>query len=163
MAACRLAVVATNQTYCSGLVRAIWTDDVELAAAIDPDVAHYTGQAELAAGVQEGLQARRQGDLDTATLRLRRAVQLAASSGNTDLLSLLARVVDVVDGDTAKVSLRSDVEVYDEMALDTRSTRTVPTRPAPTTTAEAENQGQRPFTANSPTEAGMILTTGSTG
>jgi hypothetical protein len=156
MAVCRLAVVAANKIYSSGLVRAIWTDDLELAAEIDPDVAHYSGQAELAAAVQEGLQARREGDLATATLRLRRAVQLAASSGNDDLLSLLGRVVDVLDGDTAKVRLRSDVEAYDEMALDTRSTRTVPTRAALTTTAEAQNEGEHQSIGNQPAAAALI-------
>ena len=128
MAACRLSVVGANRIYSSGLVRAVWTDDPELTARIDPDVAHYTGQADLAAAVQDGLEAKREGDLGTATLRLGRAAQPAAASGNTDLLSLLAKVVDVVDADTGTVSLRREVEVYDEMALDTRSTRTVPAR-----------------------------------
>jgi hypothetical protein len=137
MAACRVAVVAADRTCSSGLVRAIWTDEPELTARIDPDVAHYTGQSELAAAVQEGLEAKRKGDVGTATLRLRRAVQLAASSGHADILSLLAKVVDVADGDTLKVSLRKDVEAYDEMALDTRSTRTVPARTAGAVTVGA--------------------------
>jgi hypothetical protein len=134
MAACRLAVVAANKIHASGLVRALWTDDLALAARIDPDVAHYAGQAELAAAVQEGLHARREGDYDTALLRLRHAVQLAASIGNFDLLSLLDKVVEVVDGDPLKVKLRTDMELYDEMVIDTRSTRTVPTRAAPSPT-----------------------------
>ena len=46
MAACRLALVAAHRTYSSGLLRAIWTDDPELTARIDPDVAHYTGQSD---------------------------------------------------------------------------------------------------------------------
>jgi hypothetical protein len=141
MAACRLAMVVANRLYSSGLVRAIWTDDPELAAQIDPDVAHYTGQAELAAAIQEGLEAKREGDVGRATLRLGRALQHAASSGHSDLLSLLAKVVDVVDGDAGTVSLRTEVEAYDEMALDTRSTRTVPISAAPrapaATTAES--------------------------
>jgi hypothetical protein len=143
MAACRLAVVVAKRIYSSGLVRAIWTEDPQLSAPIDPDVAHYTGQAELAAAVQEGLQAKREGDLDTATHKLGRAVQLATGGGNADLLSLLANVVDVIDGDTGTVRIRRDVEAYDEMALDTRSTRTVPAR-APVTTTAAANGGMAP-------------------
>jgi hypothetical protein len=130
MAACRVAMVVGKRLSSSALVRATWTDDPELAARIDPDVAHYTGQAELAEAIQEGLQAKREGRLDRAALRLGRAVQLAAGSGNTDLLSLLAQVVDVVDGDAGTVNLRRNVEAYDEMVLDTRSTRTVPTEAA---------------------------------
>jgi hypothetical protein len=129
MAACRLAIVVADRIRATGLVKATWTDDPELAARIEPNVAHFTGQADLAAAIQEGLRAKRDGNLPRATLRLGRAVQLAADSGNTDLLALLATVVEVVD-DAATVRLRQDVEVYDEMALDTRSTRTVPTRRA---------------------------------
>ena len=47
-----------------------------------PDVAHYTGQAELAQVIQEGLEARKQGDEETATAKLGRAVALAEQSGN---------------------------------------------------------------------------------
>ncbi len=131
MAACRLAIVVANRIHSSELVRAIWTDDPEPAARIDLHVAHYSGQAELAAAIQEGLQARREGNLDRATLRLGRAVQISLSSGRTDLLSLLTKVVDVVDGDAGTVTLGRKVEDYDEMALDTRSTRTAPTGRTP--------------------------------
>ena len=124
MAACRLAIVVANRIHSSELVRAIWTVDPELSARIDLHVAHYSGQAELAAAIQEGLQARREGNLDRAILRLGRAVQISLSSGRTDLLSLLTKVVDVVDGEAGTVALGRKVEDYDEMALDTRSTRT---------------------------------------
>ena len=40
-----------------GLVRAIWTDDEALSTRINKHVAHYTGQAELAQVIQEGLEA----------------------------------------------------------------------------------------------------------
>lgn len=43
--------------------------------------AHYTGQAELAEAIQEGLDARRSGDVRTVTARLGRAVALAVESG----------------------------------------------------------------------------------
>ena len=65
-----------------GLVRAIWTDDEALSTKINPLVAHYTGQAELADAIQEGLEARKQGDEEVATAKLGRAVALAHQSGN---------------------------------------------------------------------------------
>ena len=40
-----------------GLIRAVWTDDEALSTKINPRVAHYTGQAELAEAIQEGLEA----------------------------------------------------------------------------------------------------------
>jgi hypothetical protein len=137
MAASWLSMVVAKRICSSQVVRAIWTDDLERAARIDPGVAHYTGQAELAAAVQDGLQAKRKGDLDTAAVKLRRAVQLASDSGHADLLSLLSRVVDVVDGDSGTVTVRRDVQAYDEMVLDTRSTRTVPVRAPATPAAQA--------------------------
>lgn len=111
-----------------GLVRAIWTDDEALSTQINAHVAHYTGQAELAEAIQEGLDARKRGDGDTATAKLGRAVALAEQSGNVGTAKLLAKVVDVVDAATGTVRLKKDVEDADEMALDTRSTRTVRTR-----------------------------------
>ena len=112
----------------TGLVKAIWTADEALSAPINPQVAHYTGQAELAQAIQEGLRARKEGDEETATTRLGRAVALAAESGNEDTASLLAKVVEVVDATTGVVCLRKNVTDADEMTLDTRSTRTVRTR-----------------------------------
>jgi hypothetical protein len=111
-----------------GLVRATWTDDEALSTKINPRVAHYTGQAELASAIQEGLEARKQGDEGTATARLGRAVVLAKESGNEDTARLLAKVVDVVDEATGTVQLKKKVADEDEMALDTRSTKTVRVR-----------------------------------
>ena len=111
-----------------GLVRATWTDDEALSTKINPGVAHYTGQAELAAAIQEGLEARKAGDEETATAKLGRAVALAHQSGNEDTAKLLAKVVDVVDVETGRVRLKKQVEDADEMALDTRSTKTVRAR-----------------------------------
>ena len=108
-----------------GLIRAIWTDDEALSTKINPLVAHYTGQAELAAAIQDGLEARKRGDEETATSKLGQAVALAHQSGNEDTAKLLAKVVDVVDVETGTIRLKKQVEGADEMALDTRSTKTV--------------------------------------
>jgi hypothetical protein len=110
------------------LVRAIWTADEALSTRINAHIAHYTGQAELAGVIQEGLEARKRGDEDIATAKLGRAVALAEQSGNEDTAKLLAKVVDVVDAATGTVRLKKKVDDADEMALDTRSTKTVRTR-----------------------------------
>ena len=108
-----------------GLIKAVWTDDAGLSTKINRQVAHYTGQAELADAIQSGLEARKNGDFDTATAKLGRAVQLAAESGNEDTAKLLSKVVDVEDPATGTVRLKTRVEDADEMALDTRSSKTV--------------------------------------
>lgn len=114
-----------SQPLSQGLVRAVWTDDVAAATSIHPQVAHYTGQAELAQAIQQGLDARKSGDTDDAMAKLGRAVQLAASSGNAETAKLLAKVVDVVDTATGTVRLKAKVAEADEMTLETRSTKTV--------------------------------------
>ncbi|MGW1621012.1 vWA domain-containing protein [Streptomyces sp. NPDC002172] len=108
-----------------GLIRAVWTDDMVASTSINPQVAHYTGQAELAQAIQKGLDLRKAGDMDGATAKLGRAVQLASASGNADTAKLLAKVVDVVDATTGTVRLKAKVEEADEMTLETRSTKTV--------------------------------------
>ncbi|NUV59836.1 VWA domain-containing protein [Streptomyces sp. CAI-85] len=108
-----------------GLVKAVWTDDMAASTSINPQVAHYTGQAELAQVIQQGLDLRKAGDLDGATAKLGRAVQLASVSGNADTAKLLAKVVDVVDAPTGTVRLKAKVADADEMTLETRSTKTV--------------------------------------
>jgi hypothetical protein len=119
---------APEQVLGQGLVKAIWTEDTALSTRISRGVAHYTGQAELADAIQEGLAARKAGDEATATARLGRAVALAAASGNEGTARLLERVVDVVDAPSGTVRLRKAVADVDEMTLDTRSTRTVRVR-----------------------------------
>ena len=128
MLAARVSLLVDAQVLGQGLVRAVWTDEAALSTRISPQVAHFTGQAELAQAIQEGLEARKRGDRETATARLGRATMLAQQSGNEDTARLLARVVDVVDAASGTVRLRKRVDDADEMALDTRSTRTVRTR-----------------------------------
>jgi hypothetical protein len=128
MLAARVSLVIGADVAGQGLVRAIWTADEALSTRINSQVAHYTGQAELAEVIQEGLEARKRGDEDTATAKLGRAVALAEKSGNEDTAKLLAKVVDVVDVASGTVRLKKAVDDADEMALDTRSTKTVRTR-----------------------------------
>jgi hypothetical protein len=125
MLAARVSLVSGSDVLGQGLVRAVWTDDEALSTKINPRVAHYTGQAELASAIQDGLEARKQGDEETATAKLGHAVKLAQQSGNEDTAKLLAKVVDVVDAATGTVRLKRSVADADEMALDTRSTKTV--------------------------------------
>ncbi len=127
MLAARVSLVSgsSGDVLGQGLVRAMWTDDEALSTKINSRVAHYTGQAELAQVIQDGLEARKAGDEETATAKLGRAVALAQSSGNDDTAKLLSKVVDVVDAASGTVRLKKKVEDADEMALDTRSTKTV--------------------------------------
>lgn len=108
-----------------------WTDDEALSARISDQVAHYTGQEELAESIQQGLAAREQGDQEAATRFLGRAARLASESGNTDTVRRLSRVVDIVDAEHGTVRLKQKVEKADEMDLDLGSTRTARARRKP--------------------------------
>ena len=105
-------------------ILAVWTDDEGKSARIDRVVAHYTGQAELAQSIQEGLEARAHGDTERATVLLGKAVKIANDSGNDATAKLLRQVVDVQDAETGTVRLKQAVAKEDSMALETRSTKT---------------------------------------
>lgn len=126
--AARVQLAVGGQVLTSGLVKARWSDDDALTARLSPEVAHYTGQAELASVIQEGLAAKAAGDEATATVKLGRAVQLAQETGNEEATSRLRRVVDIDDPDQGTVRLRRNTDRLDEMALDTASTKTTRVR-----------------------------------
>lgn len=123
--AARVMLAVNGEAEPVALVRAIWTNDDALSTRINREVAHYTGQAELADAIATGLAARQSGDEQEATLKLGRAVQIAHEAGNEGTVRLLQKVVDVEDPKTGTVRLKRSVEQADAMALDVRSTRTV--------------------------------------
>ncbi|WP_454049831.1 VWA domain-containing protein [Cellulomonas sp. Marseille-Q8402] len=122
--AARVQLVIGDEIQAQGLVKAKWTDDSALSAKINPEVAHYTGQTELAQAIQDGLAAKAAGDDRTATAKLGRAAQLAAETGNEEATSKLRKVVEIDEPATGKVRLKKAVDKLDEMALDTASTKT---------------------------------------
>ncbi len=128
MLACRAAIVYQNGGQETKIAApplvATWTDDETLTSRINAQVAHYTGQEELAAAIQQGLEAREKGDLDSATRFLGRAAKLATESGNEDTTRRLSKVVDIVDANQGTVRLKSAVNKADEMDLDLGSART---------------------------------------
>jgi hypothetical protein len=125
MLAARVSLVSGDQVLTQGRVLATWTDDTALSTRINPRVAHYTGQAELASAIQEGLAARDAGDVETATAKLGRAVQLAEESGHEDTAKLLGRVVDVIDAGTGTVQLKQKVAGVDAELATVRSVKTI--------------------------------------
>jgi uncharacterized protein YegL len=105
-------------------ILAVWTDDDAKSTKINHVVAHYTGQAELAESIQEGMEARARGDEDKATVLLGKAVKIAHDSGNEATAKLLRTVVDVQDAEQGTVRLKGSIAKEDAMALETRSTKT---------------------------------------
>ncbi|MGN6752808.1 MAG: VWA domain-containing protein [Intrasporangium sp.] len=126
--AARVQITVGDNVLAQGLVKAKWSSDDSLTTRIDPAVAAYTGQAELAAAIQEGLAAKAAGQDDVATAKLGRAVQLADQTGNDDMTTRLRKVVEIDDPDTGTVRLKKTASKIDEMSLDTASTKTTRVR-----------------------------------
>lgn len=126
--AARVQVVLGEAMQTQALVKATWSNDESLTTRIDDQVARYTGRAELAQVIQDGLAAKAAGRDADATAKLGRAVQLANAAGDQEMTSRLRKVVDVENAETGTVRLRKGVEKLDEMALDTASTKTTRVR-----------------------------------
>jgi hypothetical protein len=126
MCAARVGMAVAGHGDAQRPVLVCWTDDLVLSTRINRQVAHLTGQSELAAAIQEGLAARDVGDLDRATAKLGRAVQLAAESGHEEALQGLTQLVEVDALGTVRLRPTAD-RVDAEMAA-VRSVKTVRVR-----------------------------------
>jgi len=111
-----------------GQILAVWTDDDRQSAVINPRVANYTGQAELAQRIQEGVKALEAGNEDLATRALQRANALAEQTGHEATRRLIRKLADVDEKGTLRI--RKNVDRMDIKELDTRSTRTARTKKA---------------------------------
>jgi len=100
--AARISLVVGDAVVSQGLVKSIWTDDVDLSTRINRQVARYTHQEDLAQYVDEGLEALEDGDLDTATEKFERVMQLAEKAGREDVLKAMSNLVEI-DGDTVQI------------------------------------------------------------
>jgi hypothetical protein len=111
---------------------ATWTGDETLSSRLDHHVAHYTGQDELAAAIQEGLELREKGLEAQATQLLGRAVKIAHTSRNAEMTQRLAKVVDVIDAGAGTVRLKKDVKkaATMDLQLESRTTKRVAKRTA---------------------------------
>ena len=105
--AARVQLALGDQIAAQALVKAMWSNDDALTARINPQVAQYTGQAELAAAIQDGLAAKAAGHEDEATAKLGRAVQLANEAGNEEMTSRLKKVVEIDDAEGGTVRLKA--------------------------------------------------------
>jgi hypothetical protein len=88
-----------------------WTTDIVLSSSINPRVAGYTGQEELAAAVDAGLTAWR-GGLPGAEEKIGQAVKLAHQVRHEDLLERFSAIAEIVDPAEGVVRLRR----YDQVS-----------------------------------------------
>ncbi len=111
-------------------VVAVWTDDQGKSARIPMGVARAKGNVELAVAIQEGVAAYQAGQMDVATSRLGRAVQLAHNMNDAEMTSRLSKMVDILDPNQGTVRVKKvDKEIA--MKLDSASTRRAVKKPQP--------------------------------
>jgi hypothetical protein len=105
--AARLEVVlpGSGEIAASASVGVSWTEDVMLTSSINPRVAGYTGQEELAAAVDAGLDAWRNGRPD-AEEKMARAVRLAHQVQHADLLERFSAIAELVNPAAGVIRLR---------------------------------------------------------
>jgi hypothetical protein len=124
MLAGRIKLVVDDEVVSEARIRAVWTDDEAKSTRVNHELAHYTGQAEMAQAIDDAYAARRAGDVDTATNRFGAAVRMAHETGDTRKLQGLAAVVDIQDAATGTVKLKQRVDALDDLALETNSIKT---------------------------------------
>lgn len=110
---------------------AVWSSDLSVTSRINEQVAHYTGQAELAKSIKEGLEAKSRGDIDNATLHLGKAAKIAIETGNDEVTERLKKVVDIIDEDHGTVKLKSDAGKAEDLELDMGGNMTIRIRKGP--------------------------------
>jgi von Willebrand factor type A C-terminal domain/von Willebrand factor type A domain len=126
--AARVSLVVGPEVVGQGLVRAIWTDNLQQSTKINAHVMHYVQQTELAKKAQDGVAALEKGDERRAEQEFGRAVALAHQAGNEAMLGMLGNVVDVIDAPTGTVKVKKKVTAEAAMTLDTRSVITKPVK-----------------------------------
>ena len=109
---------------------AVWSSDISRTSRINEQVAHYTGQAELAKSIEEGLEAKSRGDIDSATVLLGKAAKIAIETGNDEVTARLKKVVEIVDADQGTVRLKANAGKAEDMELDMGGTMTIRKRTA---------------------------------
>ena len=104
---------------------AAWSTDISRTSRINEQVAHYTGQEELAQSIKDGLEAKARGDIDSATVLLGKAAKIAVQSGNEEVTARLKKVVDIVDAEVGTVRLKSNAGKAADLELDMGGTMTI--------------------------------------
>jgi hypothetical protein len=103
---------------------ATWSSDDAKTTRMNKEVAHYSGQAEIAQAIERGLKEKAAGNVDAATKLLGKAAKLAAESGNDEVTRRLEKVVVIDNAAEGTVRLKRADKAAD-LELEMGGTRTV--------------------------------------
>jgi hypothetical protein len=124
MLAARVSLVVGDESLGESRIICVWTDDEAMSTRLDPEVAHATGQTDLADAIQQGFDALSHGDEGAATFLIGRAVKIAAKSGDTARIEALSRIVEIDDAESGTVRLKRDFDRIDAIELNAGSSKT---------------------------------------
>lgn len=94
-----------------------WTSDTALAAKIEPHIAHYTNQEELAQRIQEGQDALASGDRAKATRLLGEALEISERTHNERITRLLNTIVLKDSNGTVQLNQQADAVARKTLAI----------------------------------------------
>jgi hypothetical protein len=121
----KVSLVVDGVECARAFVLAQWTDDHDLFTEVNTQVAEGAGQLDLALAIQKGVAGLRAGDTQTAVVELGEAARLAYENGNQAKLTLLAKLVELVDPAAGQVRLRADFSEHDIEVSELRSRWTI--------------------------------------
>jgi hypothetical protein len=100
-----------------GWVFVEWTEDLALEAQIDPQVAHYTHQEELAEAIHAGQAALAAGEKERATLLLGKALDISQRTKNEQMTKLLGNLVQRDSNGTVKLNPQATAVARQTLAI----------------------------------------------
>ena len=101
----------------TGWVFVEWTENLALAAQIDPQVAHYTHQEELAEAIHAGQEALAAGDKERATLLLGKALDISQRTKNEQMTKLLGNLVQRDANGTVRLNPQATAVARQTLAI----------------------------------------------
>ena len=101
----------------TGWVFAQWTEDMNLAAQLEPHIAHYTHQEELSQRINDGQAALAAGDRDLATRLLGEALEISERTGNERMTRLLNTIVLRDAKGTLRLNQQADAVAKKTLAI----------------------------------------------
>jgi hypothetical protein len=115
-------VVAPDQELGKTAIDVTWTENPQLSTKQVPRLDSYVGQEESARLAEEGFEARKRGDVDTATARLVSAQEGYEKAGNLAQAEAIAKLLETTPDGT--VRLKPHVDEIDAMQAEVGTSRT---------------------------------------
>jgi hypothetical protein len=127
MLAGRISLVVGDDIVSEAKVLATWTEDDRPFTTRVPQLDHYTTEVRKSQLIDAGMDALDRDDRETATKRLREAVEMALETDDEERLALIGKVADV-DRASGTVEIKDSVSLLDRNEVQIHSQKTRPAK-----------------------------------